>query len=266
MDKKGRVLIKLGGGLITNKRKLKTLDKAAIDKVCKTIFEIKNEGYIPILVHGAGSYGHILAKDLDIAGGINKSRVEEQLMAVKEIRKNMLELNREIISSLKDNSIDAKGFAPSKWATGAGMDFSGDMTIFERGIDDPIPICFGDVVDRKDSFQFGILSGDDLMCRISIEIPNIDYSIFLLGDVGGVLDLPPNNKDARIMETWSNDDPIITYHETKIDVTGGINLKLNRASIISKFVEEVWFIDGRKPDRILELIRKGTTIGTKIIP
>jgi isopentenyl phosphate kinase len=45
-----------------------------------------------------------------------------------------------------------------------------------------------------------------------------------------------------------------------------MDLKLMRASEIAKKIENVWFINGNNPERILELIRTGTTIGTKINP
>ena len=54
-------------------------------------------------------------------------------------------------------------------------------------------------------------------------------------------------------------------HDTSQDVTGGIFLKLESASIISKVVSNVWFIDGRKPERVLELLTTGTTRGTQIV-
>jgi isopentenyl phosphate kinase len=39
--------------------------------------------------------------------------------------------------------------------------------MFERESDDVIPITFGDVVNTGDMEEFGILSGDDLMLRLS---------------------------------------------------------------------------------------------------
>ncbi|MBT5614347.1 MAG: hypothetical protein HOJ64_05690 [Euryarchaeota archaeon] len=266
MDSKGRVVIKLGGGLITDKSISKTINMSAIDKVCKVILEIQNEGYNIIIVHGAGSYGHILAKEMDIANGIDKNNRHGQRNAVKKIRKDMLELNSHVIESLENLNLNVEVHPPSKWAKGIGMNFKGDITIFEKKPKGVIPMCFGDVVDREDDFEFGILSGDDLMYRLSVEIPDVKYTIFLLGDVGGVMDLPPTNPDAKILEIWSKTNFVKTKHNSDIDVTGGIDLKLDRAARISKHVSEVWFLDGRNPNRIIELIRDGETIGTKIIP
>jgi len=266
MGSKGRVVIKLGGGLITDKSKSKTLDKDAIEGVCIVLKKLQEDGYPLIIVHGAGSFGHILSKEMKIADGIDKEILNEQKVAVKQIREDMQELNREIINSMNKFDLNGISFPPSKWANGVGINFKGDLAKFERNMDEEIPICYGDVVDRNDEYIFGILSGDDLMYRLSLEVPNVEYSIFLLGDVSGVLDKPPNDPDSKLLETWSEKSIIGTIHDSEVDVTGGINLKLNRASGISKKIDEVWFIDGRRPERILELIREGRTLGTKIIP
>jgi len=265
VDSKGRVVIKLGGGLITDKSKSKTINMNAIDKVCKVMLEIQNEGYNLIIVHGAGSYGHILAKEMNIGKGIDKNNENAQRKAVKKIRKDMLELNSHVVESMENLNLNVVVHPPSRWAKGIGINFKGDITIFEKESNRLIPVCFGDVVDREDGFEFGILSGDDLMYRLSLEIPDVKYTIFLLGDVEGVMDLPPTNPNAKILKIWSKHKFVKTNHNSDIDVTGGIDLKLDRAARISKHVSEVWFLDGRNPNRIIELIRDGETIGTKII-
>jgi isopentenyl phosphate kinase len=263
---KGRIVIKLGGGLITNKNKAKTLHKDAINKVCEVIKILIEEEYNIIIVHGAGSYGHILSKEMKISEGINHDIYDKQIKAVKQIREDMRELNGEVIDSLKRVNLDSIGFPPSIWAKNTGKEFMGDIDIFEKNIGTIIPICFGDVVQRDDDKEFGILSGDDLMYRLSIEIPEVNFTIFLLGDVDGVMDKPPDNVDAKLVSIWKTNDSIRTSHNSEFDVTGGMDLKLLRASEIAKKIENVWFLNGDKPERILQLVRTGSTIGTKINP
>ena len=263
---KGRIVIKLGGGLITNKNKVKTLDKDAINKVCEVIKILTEEGYKIIIVHGAGSYGHILSKEMKISEGMNDEIYEKQIKAVEQIRENMKELNNEVIDSLKKVNLDSRGFPPSIWAMNTGKEFIGNIDIFEKEIGETIPICFGDVVKRDDENEFGILSGDDLMYRLSMEIPEVIFTVFLLGDVDGVMDKPPDNLDANLISTWKRYDSIKTSHNSEVDVTGGMDLKLTRASEIANKIENVWFLNGNNPERILQLVRTGSTIGTKINP
>jgi isopentenyl phosphate kinase len=49
------VLIKLGGSVVTHKERAMTLNKRAIDRIIKSLLNVK----IPIiLIHGGGSFGH----------------------------------------------------------------------------------------------------------------------------------------------------------------------------------------------------------------
>ena len=53
-------LIKLGGSIITDKSKKYTYKKEIVDRLSS---ELKKANKEYILVHGAGSFGHILAKN-----------------------------------------------------------------------------------------------------------------------------------------------------------------------------------------------------------
>ncbi len=260
-----KVVIKLGGGLITQKSSAKTFDGSTMSELAVTIAKISDLGASIFLVHGAGSYGHILAKEWSIAGGLRQDISLEQRSAVRSIRSDMKELNSMVLETLKKSGLDCEGFAPSEWAKGTGRRFSGDLGIL-RLPDGSIPVTFGDVVDMEDGTEFGILSGDDLMLRISKEMPGVSHAIFLIGDAPGVMDRPPNLAGAKLIPEWSPKIQYESEHYSEIDVTGGIGLKLDRAREISEHVEHVWIIDGRRSDRILELMNSGQTVGTRIFP
>ena len=89
---------------------------------------------------------------------------------------------------------------------------------------------------------------------------------FLLGDTDGLLSGPPGSKDARLIETWSKSQSFTGEHNEKIDVTGGILLKVRCASHISHYAEQVWFIDGRQPGRLIDILSGQDVIGTRIVP
>jgi isopentenyl phosphate kinase len=262
---KGRIVIKLGGNLVTDKSSQKTIRREEIDSVSSILAATNDEGYSLVIVHGAGSFGHLLARRWSIDTGAKPEIIEEQRGAVSQIRTDMRELNSEIVSSLARSGLRSEGLPPSDWAEGTGREFAGDLSMFERELDDVIPITFGDVVNRGGMEEFGILSGDDLMLRLSLELPDVTHSIFLLGDAGGVMDRPPDQTGARLLPSWKPLDDIASNHRPEIDVTGGINLKLARASEIANVVREVWLLDGREPDRVVELLRTGKTVGTKIL-
>ena len=84
-----RVVIKLGGGLITDKGSMKKLDSYSLERVVESISSIAEMGVPVVIVHGAGSFGHLLAKKWSISGGVDQEIAKEQRMAVEEIRSDM---------------------------------------------------------------------------------------------------------------------------------------------------------------------------------
>jgi len=258
------VVIKLGGGLITEKKLEKSVRKQVLSNVCAIISKIVKSGFPVVLVHGAGSFGHPMAKKWNIVDGSKVEIIEEQRVVIGQIRKDMADLSSIVRRCLGENGIISESFPPSNWVTGIGADFRGDLSNFERKLEDPVPITFGDVVDIDTSIEFGILSGDDLMLRLSTEIPDVTHSIFLLGDSDGLMDRPPQEIDSKLIDNWNPKMRFEGKHDERFDVTGGIGLKLERAVFIASEVSDVWFINGNNPDRMVELLEKGTTIGTKI--
>ena len=113
--------------------------------------------------------------------------------------------------------------------------------------------------------KFGILSGDDLVARLSIELPDVESLVFAMGGVDGLLKVPPHlATDDDLIEYWSPDVSYEGLHQTDIDVTGGIGLKIQRGHLVAKNGISVHLINGEYPERILNLVRnqpwKGTTI------
>ena len=260
-----KVVMKLGGGLITDKSSFIVPKKGVIDSICKEISKIISNGHSVTLIHGAGSFGHLLAREWSLAGGLDPEISEQQRDAVLRVRSDMIELCGYVTNSLSHHGIKCEVFPPSEWVMGTGSSFDGDLGIFEDVPKGTVPVSFGDVVRVGGEAEFGILSGDDLMARISLELPSVSHCIFLLGDVDGMMDLPPNVEGSKLIPIWSAGERIETTHNAEQDVTGGIELKAARASQISGGVDEVWFINGNHPERISQLIEEGTTIGTKIL-
>tara|TARA_B100001250_G_scaffold407860_1_gene429327 strand:- start:2421 stop:3215 length:795 start_codon:yes stop_codon:yes gene_type:complete len=258
-----RLVIKMGGGLISDKSSMKKFEPEAVRRVVDALSSASEMGVSIILVHGAGSFGHLLAKKWGIAGGVESGISERQREAVSEIRSDMRELNGLVVEEFEVLGMKCSSYPPSKWATGTGPSFKGDVSIFDVDTGEPTPVTFGDVVDTDDPREFGILSGDDLMLRISSEL-EVSHCIFLIGDAEGALSGPPDEDGSKLIEELRSPSQIKGKHQADIDVTGGISLKVERALEISKKVGEVWIIDGRKPERILELLTSGKTTGTKI--
>jgi len=261
-----RVIIKLGGGLITDKTQYKAVFRERIDAVSVVISKIIDMGHSVIVIHGAGSFGHIEAKKWDISGGFNSAISEDQYAAIETIRADMDELNSIVMDSLEGAGVSCDSLPPREWVNGVGTGFTGDVFAFERSPNLAIPVSFGDVVDINDESCFGILSGDHLMVRLATELPDVLLCAFLLGDAAGLMSGPPGFNESELLDEWSESQGFIGEHDKRIDVTGGIHLKARCASLISRKAEQVWFIDGRKPSRLLDIISGGSVIGTRIVP
>lgn len=251
----GTVVVKWGGGLITHKDQLCTVNKDVIDSLAEVCSKSSKK---LVIVHGAGSFGHMKAKEYRLAEG----RIEglDQDPIVEEVRSDMLQLNKFVVDALKSRGLDVKSYPPHEWATGTGPDFSGDLPLY-----DGITIVYGDVVpDEKN--EFGILSGDDLMLRYSIELADVERAIFAIGGVDGLLRVPPSKAGPEdLIDVWHPEIKFEGEHESKIDVTGGIGLKATRGAMIAKHDVDVLFVNGEKFHRLADAIEGKPVIGTKIV-
>lgn len=174
-----RVVIKLGGGVITEKSQLCTPNRSAIRSLSEVVKQLQAEGYSVVLVHGAGSFGHLRAKQWQLKKGLLQDHVfdgivcdecQTQLDAVKLVRQDMLALNAMVVEELRKVGVAVESFPPHKHFKGDDYFFKGDILPFKREPSEPVPVTFGDVVDVDGPRQFGILSGDDLVVRLSKEL------------------------------------------------------------------------------------------------
>ena len=251
----GTVVIKWGGGLITHKDQLCTVNLDVIDSLAKACSKSTKK---LVIVHGAGSFGHMMAKKFRLAEGRVAGLKQDE--AIERVRSDMIELNNHVLSSLQKYGLDAKTFSPHLWATGTGPGFKGELPIF-----DGVTVVYGDVVEDSEK-EFGILSGDDIMLRYSTELPNVERAVFAIGGVDGILRVPPSKAGPEdLIEIWSPDMEFVGEHAAEIDVTGGIGLKAARGAMISEKGVDVHIINGEHPNRVLAAIDGENVIGTKIV-
>ena len=264
-----RIVIKLGGSLITEKSKLCTPRIDVISDVADAISELRARGIVVIIVHGAGSFGHIKAKSWKLDRGRDDSveggyGIESQDQAVIAVRRDLDSLNEMLISELNIRGVGAKVHPPRDWATGFGENFEGDISRFDVTIDDDVPITFGDVVPCRKPIDFGILSGDDIIYRIAIGLNDISKMIFAMGDVDGLLSKPPNEDSHELIKTWKTSDVFDGVHNQDFDITGGIFLKVSRAAKAAELGLDVLFIRGTR-ERIIAAGSGEECVCTKII-
>ncbi len=214
-------------------------------------------GHDIIIVHGAGSFGHIRAKEFRLSEG-NIPGLKQDA-AIDLVRKDMDVLHSHVLNALEP--LPVHSHAPRDFVTNTGSAFTGDLDNF---LTTGVHVTFGDVVDCDSPAQFGILSGDDLMLRLSNELPDVTCSIFAMGGTPGVM--TDSGPDGEVIARMTPNTEFAGFHDSEVDVTGGIFLKVDRAFEISNHVGQVWFIDGHHPNRMIDILKFGETIGTKISP
>ena len=253
----GRIIMKWGGGLISDKSSVCTANQQHIRNLAQCIKHLAKLGHDIIIVHGAGSYGHIRARQYRLDEG-NIDGIE-QTEGVAQVRADMLQLHDLVVESLLPlNVISHK---PREFVLNNGPDFQADLEPF---LDSGIHVTFGDVVQCDPPREFGILSGDDLMLRLSCELPDVTHSIFAMGGTPGLM--TSSDETGKLIPIWNNQMEYSGNHRQEIDVTGGIFLKTQRAAHICEVVDHVWFVDGEHVSRILEIVEYGESVGTRIVP
>ena len=212
-------IIKLGGSVITNKSEYKSLDS---DTLQRLVDELPKEDFI--LVHGAGSFGHILAKKYDLTNGLKDNQ-----KGFAEVHRDVINLNSKVIDVLLQRGLNAISIPPNAFYMN-GKTFSFDL--FDRYLKSGfIPVTFGDVVLDIEK-GMSICSGDYLVLELAKHY-SPDKVIFV-SDVDGVYDKNPKiYEDAKLLKEYED----AKFEEAVDDVTGSLKAKVEVMKD-GKFTEE----------------------------
>jgi len=251
------IVIKLGGSVITDKDVEKTLRPDVLRGLARSIASIDE----PVaIVHGAGSYGHKVAKATGVGSG---PHVPERNGAVARISADVRELNLHVINALAAAGLKPVSIPPSSVCVasdGEILSFAGDAAErwSERGL---TPVTFGDVV-ADERMGVSIVSGDQLMMVFGTSL-SARLAVFA-ADVDGVFDRPPAEEGAVLL-TEVTPDTEVSFGEVEADVTGALKGKTEWMFRMADAGIETWVVNGRVPERLPELISTGSTVGTRIV-
>ena len=251
------ILIKLGGSVITDKSSYKVFRKDVVSRLCR---EIKDSGKDVIIVHGAGSFGHVIAKEYEL----NKGHIrDDQTEGLTKVSRDTRELNNLVVSELIDAGIPAVPIPTgSCFMMNNGKLLMDDVQILrgymELGI---APVMMGDVLlDKKKGF--GICSGDDIMkCLAEIFKPE---TVVFVSDVDGLYDRDPKtSKDAKLIkEVSSGVLKKIPKETTVADVTGGVHEKMRKMLEMCSDSRDCILVNGTVEGRLNSLLRGNETVCT----
>lgn len=256
-------LIKLGGSLITDKRKARAFRRDATRLIASQIREIweSEPGMRLVIGHGSGSFGHFAAKTHQTSGGVNSA---EQWLGFTRVAEAALALSHLVLQELLVQGLPAMRFQPSSFVASAdghivAMQSSLIAQALESGL---IPLVHGDVA--LDS-QIGgaIISTERLFANLAKALPV--KRIILLGEVDGVLDADGRVISSITPANFASLRPVIG-DSSGVDVTGGMLQKVEE--MVELVIEvpslEVIIANGRRPSVLTSLMRQDRRTGTRI--
>ncbi len=244
------VVIKLGGSALTDKRKIYTARVHVIENVSRQVAALAKEFRI-LLVHGAGSYGHIPVKKYGLEGGFRNSN---QLVGLTRTKLKLLEWQHTLASKLADAGTSIMPFPASSCVVArdgriVSLDVSPLKIWLRLGC---VPMTGGDLVSDT-VLGFSVVSGDQLAATLAQQL-HASRLIFGI-DVDGLFDSNPKiNPDARLLTqlTAAAASKILrgSWKGTGQDVTGGMAGKLNEALFALKAGIPVSFVNLIKNERL----------------
>jgi len=254
------ILIKIGGSIITDKKKQNSFKKNVMDMLSKEIYKSKEQ---VVIVHGAGSYGHIIAKKYKLNQGFSK---DVQKLAFSKTQNMVQKLNSLVLESLnnnKINSVSIPAHSTIKFYDHKPKVFNYDIfkDFLKNGF---TPVTYGDVViDEK--HMFSICSGDVLMEQLN-KYFKPDKCVFIIDEDGLFTSNPKKNKDAELIKKTDIKglENLKTSFDSHADVTGGMQGKIDTIRNISKKNVDTYLVNGKIPKRLYQVLTDEDTICTKI--
>lgn len=253
-------LVKLGGSVITDKARYRVFDRESTDRLA---LELASSTEQVILVHGAGSFGHMLAHEHQLQRGyVNES----QRAGIAQVQQDVRDLNAEVMRSLGRAGLHAVSIPPGACALMEdGVLRSLGMEPFHRYLDlGMVPVTFGDVVLDRER-KFGICSGDQLMFLLAKEFhPKL---ILFCADVDGIFTADPNlDPGARLIEEVDEGVLSSLPRTSRVtDVTGSIYGKVELMLQLSKLGKGTMVINGRVPGRLASALKGEKVKGSVVV-
>jgi len=241
------ILIKLGGSVITNKEKPLSPRRKSINRIIQMLKKIDEP---IVIVHGGGSYGHYWSVKYDL----HTKPAKYNTRGVSVIKNSMIELNKIILDSFLKNKLNPYCLPPANFILGNKPILKKVKEIENIAKAGLIPITFGDVLwyGQKKSY---ILSGDRIM-SILANVLKPRLCVFVL-NVDGLFSNP---KTKKLIHELKGEKPLIS--KSSKDVTGGMKRKVEEATKISKMGINVFLVNGNKPERIVNAVKRKKFYGT----
>lgn len=264
MTRSDLIIMKLGGSVVTVKESPLTFNPSAIDSISKILVHLRKYFKI-IIVHGGGSFGHYWSVKYDM----HTKPLPYSDEGVSIVHESMIKLNHMVIEKFIQSGLKPYTIQPSTFVQHGKPDLDNIDAILEiTSGNEIIPVTFGDVIHTTES-NFSILSGDTIMSMLTRQL-RPKYCIFLTNVDGLYGDITKKDLIHEVrLDNLNNlsivdDTPENTVPPShpSFDVTGGMKRKVSESIPIVKSGIQVHFLNGFKPERILDVVSNSDFVGT----
>lgn len=245
------LILKLGGAAITDKSTANTANSDAIHQIAALIARYPQP---LILIHGAGSFGHIIARDYNLHLGYQGDHQREGLI---KLQMALHELNTLVIQALWQQGLPAMTVHPASMCVQENkriVDFFLEPVQHMLGMG-LIPVLYGDCVwDRGQ--KFSIISGDQLAVYLAnhLHAKRLAFGT----NVDGVLDA-----NGQVIPQLDARTRISTQQSGVADVTGGMLGKVQEIAGVKTAQTRIFNI--QKMDQLERILANDGEVGTLII-
>lgn len=260
----GLVFVKLGGSVITDKRRANTVHEDVLSRLAAEIGAARTEGIIGQLVvgHGSGSFGHWAARSYGTRDGV---RTPREWRGYARVAAAAGRLNRLVTDAFLDAGVPVLSLQPSASARceDGALRFVDTRPIgaaLEQGL---VPLVYGDVA--LDAVRGGtIISTEDIFVFLAGQME--PARILLVGEAPGVIGVD-GHVVPRITPSTVDHVRHALAGASGVDVTGGMIDKVMRMIDLVKYhpLTLVHLVSGTTPGLLGEVLRDPSMpIGTRI--
>lgn len=263
-SKSGIHLIKLGGSLITDKSKEFHLQDNNLSLLAAEISKLYQVGIPMIIGHGAGSFGHVVAKKFQTHKGWQGEESLEGIVRVAEI---MQELNTQVVKILIKAGVPAVGLSPHTFMLSNNHSVQSGWTkaIQEALTVGVVPVVHGDVV-LDEELGCTIISTERIFEFLVKDLSKNDYkfdTIVHCGTSDGVYDLEGKTIPKITPQTLAHFAAAIGG-SAGTDVTGGMLHKVEEALHMAEIGIRVKIINAQNEGSLTTALTTNEQVGTLI--
>ena len=260
------IVVKLGGSALTDKKRIYTPRVKEIRRASKQIAQLRKKLSL-VVVHGAGSYGHIPVEQWKLGSGFKNRRMLKGLAVTKS---KLLEWEMIFDAIFLKSEIPlvpliASDFVVARIGRISSVNLSAMRKLLSLGC---VPSVGGDIVTDLDT-GFSVVSGDQLAAYLAVKLRAT--RLVFATDVDGIFDANPKlNPRAKILTdlTVSSARSAVTGANVSIvpDVTGGMAGKLVEAGVAASKGIPVYFINLTKDARLAKAALGQDVLCSRILP